>query len=73
MGFLDSIFDSLGSTLGKMAADNNEILEYKSEYECMSDYDLKREYNNLKNKSREDLRKRFIAVKLVLKDRGYFQ
>ena len=69
MGFLDS----LGSAVGKMAAQAQEIQGYKSEYEYMSDNDLKREFNNLRNKSGTEYKNRFMAVKMVLKDRGYFQ
>lgn len=69
MGFLDS----LGSAVGKMAAQAQEIQGYKSEYEYMSDSDLKREFNNLRNKSGTEYKNRFMAVKMVLKDRGYFQ
>lgn len=69
MGFLDS----LGNTIGKMAAQAQEIQGYKSEYESMSDYDLKREFNSLRNKSGTECRNRFTAVKMVLRDRGYFQ
>ena len=39
MGFLDI----LGSGLGKMAAAGKEVLMYKSEYESMTDTELKRE------------------------------
>ena len=68
-GFLDS----LGGFLGKMAAMSQEIQGYKSEYECMSDSDLKREYNSLRNRSGTEYRNRLTAVKMVLQDRGYFQ
>lgn len=69
MGFLDA----LGSGLGKMAATMQEVQVYKLEYESMSDYDLKREYNALKNKYGTENRNRFTAVKMVLSDRGYGQ
>lgn len=69
MGFLDS----LGNTIGKMAAQAQEVQGYKNEYESMSDYDLKREFNNLRNKSGIEYKNRFMAVKMVLRDRGYFQ
>lgn len=69
MGFLDS----LGSFAGKMAAKAQEIQAYKGEYEEMSDYDLKREYRELKGKSSTEAQNRFLAVKMVLTDRGYFQ
>jgi hypothetical protein len=66
MGF----FDALGSIVGKMAAMGQEIQGYKSEYESMSDNDLKRAYENLKNKSGTEERYRLMAVMSVLKDRG---
>lgn len=68
-----SFLDSLGDVLGQMTAKAQEVQGYKSEYECMSDNDLKREYNSLVNKSGTEHRNRLMAVKMVLKDRGYFQ
>lgn len=67
MGFMDA----LGSGLGKMAAMSQEVMGYKSEYECMSDSDLKREFNALKDRHGTEQRYRFTAVKMVLTDRGY--
>jgi len=67
MGFLDA----LGSGLGKMAAMTQEIQGYKSEYESMSNFDLEREFNALKNRSGTEYRNRLMAVKMVLTDRGY--
>lgn len=69
MGFLDI----LGSGLGKMAAAGKEVLMYKSEYESMTDTELKREYQDLKNRSGTEYRHRLMAVKFVLQDRGYGQ
>lgn len=69
MGFLDA----LGSMAGKIAAMGQEMLAYKSEYEFMSDNDLKREYKELKNKSGAENKSRLAAVTSVLKDRGYGQ
>jgi hypothetical protein len=69
MGFLDG----LGSALGKLGAMAQEVQGYKGEYESMSDVDLKREYNALKNKSGTENKNRLMAVTAVLKDRGYGQ
>ncbi len=67
------LLDELGSFMGQMAARMQEIQTYKSEYEGMSDYDLKREYNDLKGKRDSESQNRLKAVKMVLTDRGYFQ
>lgn len=69
MGFLDV----LGKGLGKMAAKAQELQNYKIEYESMSDSELKREYQYLRGRSEKEFKDRFIAVKLVLQDRGYGQ
>lgn len=66
MGF----FDSFGKVLGKLAAIGEEVKNLKSDYECMSDNELKREYNVLRTKSGSENRNRLMAVKLVLADRG---
>lgn len=60
----------LGSMAGRLAAQAEEMNKYKAEYERMSDTDLKREYNALKNKNGEQYRLRRSAVIAVLKDRG---
>ena len=68
MGFLEI----LGDVLGTMAAQAPEIKRFKAEYEWMSDYDLKREYNRLRNAYGTENNNRLLAVKWVFKDRGYF-
>lgn len=67
MGFLDV----LGSGLGKMAAAGKEVLMHKSEYESMTETELKREYQDLKNRSGTEYRHRLMAVRSILQDRGY--
>ena len=62
MGFLDN----LGSTLGKLSAIAQEVQGYKNEYESMSDHDLMREYNHLKNKSGQENGNRLKAIKSIL-------
>ncbi len=67
MGFLDG----LGSVLGMMAANAQEIQNYKNEYEIMTDTELKREYQDLKHRSGTEYEHRLKAVRSVLQDRGY--
>jgi len=67
MGF----WDLLGSAAGKMAAKAQELQNYKIEYESMSDSKLKEEYRYLKNKPGQEFKDRLMAVKMVLRDRGY--
>lgn len=70
MGFLDS----LGEFAGKLAAQAQEANKYKSQYERMSNHELKREYEDLIKKSNEflrseDIKYRLMAVKTILNDR----
>lgn len=67
MGF----FDELGKAMGKKFAQAQEVQCYKLEYESMSDNDLKREYDRLRNRSGQECENRFLAVRMVLKDRGF--
>ena len=74
MGFLDF----LGEVAGSMAAKGQVLLNYKSEYEEMSEDNLKREYKKLKEETQsfwcgQEKRDRFSAVKMVLRERGYLQ
>lgn len=74
MGFLDF----LGEVAGSMAAKAQVLQNYKKEYEEMSDNNLKREYNKLKEETQsswcsQEKKDRFSAVKMVLRDRGYLQ
>ena len=67
MGFLDFA----GEMLGNAMAQCKEAYALKSEYEHMSDIQLKREKIKLKGESGADARYRHMAVSSVLKDRGY--
>ena len=66
MGFLDSI----GKGLGKLAATAEEVKALKGDYEHMSDSELKSEYNDLRKRSGDESKRRFMAVGSVLSDRG---
>ncbi len=66
-----SLLNNLGSFLGSVAAKCQEVQQYQREYEAMSDYELKKEYMDLKNKSGTEESNRLVAVKLVLQSRGY--
>ena len=67
-----AFMDFLGSVVGKMASTMQDVQKYKSEYEYMSDNDLKREYNRLKNDSWKGTEgdHRLTAVKMILSERG---
>lgn len=74
MGFLDF----LGEMAGSLAAKGQVLQGYKSEYENMSDNNLKREFNKLREETQsswcsQEKKDRFIALKSVLRDRGYLQ
>ena len=62
-----------GEFLGKLAAQGQEMMEYKSEYEHYTDRELKEEFNHLRRSSSSSQENRFrrAAIKSVLKDRGY--
>ncbi len=62
-----------GGLLGQAAARAQEMQNYKSEYELMSDRELKREYQAIKEKSGDEYKYRRMAIKSVLTDRGYGQ
>ena len=65
---------SLGSFLGKIAAQGQEMMGYKAEYERYSDQQLKVEYKRLRSAgSSDEIRFRRAAVASVLRDRGYGQ
>ena len=65
---------SLGGILGKMAAQGQEVMRYKAEYEGYSAQQLKTEYNRLRSAgSSNEVRLRRAAITQVLKDRGYIQ
>lgn len=70
---MGSFLDFAGEMLGKAAARAQEVQNYKSEYELMSDRELKREYQAIKDKSGTEYRNRCTAIKCVLNDRGYGQ
>ena len=62
----------LGETLGKMGAQAQEVQGYKAEYERWSDRELQREYKRLRSAgSGDEVRFRLVAVKMILRDRGY--
>lgn len=66
--------DFLGSFLGEMAAQGQEMMRYKAEYENWSDRQLKTEYNRLRSAGKSDeIRFRRAALASVLRDRGYGQ
>lgn len=67
MGFKDSI----GDYMGKAAARANELQRYLREYEVMTDYELKKEYNDLRGRSGREESNRLAAVACVLRNRGY--
>lgn len=69
MGFLDFA----GEMFGKIAVQGMEMKGYKSEYERMSNDQLKREFNAIKDKSGTEYNLRRGAIKSVLSDRGYGQ
>jgi hypothetical protein len=55
-----------------MAAEGQELVAYKQQYELMDDSALIQEYKYLKvNKRDTESRIRFAAVVNVLEDRGY--
>ena len=62
-----------GELLGKAMANAQEMQNYKSEYELMSDRELKREYQAIKDEKGTEYQYRRIAIKSVLTDRGYGQ
>lgn len=68
MGFMDS----LGETMGRMAAMGEELQRYKSEYESLTNADLAREYRSLRsqNMPNKTTKNRLIALKSVMSDRG---
>ena len=63
--------DFLGSIAGQLMAEAEEATKYKKSYEHMNNTDLKREYNAIRSKSGTEYRLRKVAIKMVLKDRGY--
>jgi preprotein translocase subunit SecA len=70
MGFLED----LGKHMGRVAAQVDEMHEYESEYEQLSDRELREEYNSLKenpkrSKYGHEIYLRFQAVQKVLKSR----
>ena len=66
MGFLDFA----GEMVGKFGALAQEVNALKSDYESMTNEELKREYESLKGKSGREQRNRLMAVGSVLSDRG---
>ncbi len=74
MGFLDFA----GEMMGRAVANGQEMMKYKTEYEKMSNQELKREYNYLKNKPTEFLNPnankecqlRLNAIRSILVDRA---
>ena len=63
----------LGSAMGTLAAKGQEMMEYKGEYEHLTDRALKEEFKHLRRSSASSKEKllRQMAVLSILKDRGY--
>ena len=69
------LFDALSKMADKLGAAEQEVQGYKDKYEKMSDGELKREYNRLKDCSgfgAENGHRR-TALTAILKERGYIQ
>lgn len=70
MGF----FDSLEKAIDKKSTEALEIMEYKKDYKKMNDYELEGEYKRLRHHiSRTEDKYRFMALRLVLKERGLLE
>lgn len=70
MGFFG---DFAGAVLGSMVASYQEQQKYMRVYEPMTDKELFREYNDLKNRSGKEFSARRGAVRTILSQRGYFK
>ena len=70
MGFLDSLGEFLGDMVGGLAAQAQEAVKYKQEYESLSDKDLVREYNRIKDRSGQEFKSRVMAIRSIARDRG---
>lgn len=66
--FRMEFLERLGTVLGKLAAKNQEINNYKADYRGMNKEDLWKEYCELKSRSGETYKNRCQAVKIVLKE-----
>ena len=65
MGF----WDAVGDIAGKMAAQSQEMMTYKKEYERMNNAALKREYERLSQHSRTEISRRKQVVKMITRER----
>lgn len=70
MGFFG---DFAGAVLGSMVASYQEQQKYMRVYEPMTDKELFREYNDLKNRGGKEFSARRGAVRTILSQRGYFK
>ena len=65
-----SFFDAVGDMFGKMAAQAQEVMSYKQEYERLKNDELKREYERLTQQSGTEISRRKRAVKMIMRERS---
>lgn len=63
------LLDGFGDMFGKMAAQHQEKLAYKKEYERMNNAALKREYERLSQHSGTEISLRKQAIKMIMGER----
>lgn len=70
MGFMDSLGGLLGDIAGGVMGKAQEAYKYKQEYESLSDNDIKREYQRVKDRSGAEFMARKMALMTIAKERG---
>lgn len=70
MGFLDFMGEMFGSLAGELVSKAKDTNVYKSEYEMMSDRQLRREYQDLRDKQGREYECRRIAISSIMSDRN---
>ncbi len=70
MGFLDFVGEMVGGLAGEMVSKANDAKVYKSEYETMSDRQLRREAQDLLGKQGREYECRRLAISSIMNDRN---
>lgn len=70
MGFFEGLGHFMGSMSGMLEQRQEQINMYRSEYECLSNNELKKEFRRWHGKSDTEARVRIIAIKTILQERG---